>query len=326
MRQRPQTITVLAIPVAAAAAVMAGCAKQPPPPRSAPPAHGQGVTRGYDDPKPIIVTEPDPAAAVPGYDDVPLVNQRTPEERAFVDAYTAVGRPRIAVFVNRTLQGDLIPVNANDPLVSYQYTRRATTGVSVERGTTDTARDYWRDDRRDTTDRFTTTGPGEYRETAEVYLRPGQYDEVNAKGLDYEAVENILTDWLSASQQATVISPIMARQRLTDQELGELQDGRPQVLSEIVEKLGVGADVLVHVQARPTRQTRQGLEVRVIAEAINTRGGQSVARAVVDVPPPLEKTQINRSTRFLARKLMDGMTNAWNGMAREPTTHPAGGR
>src|SRR3712207_8022554 len=47
----------------------------------------------------------------PPYDDVPLVNQRPPEQRAFVEAYEGVGRPRILVFVNRTLEGDIIPVD-----------------------------------------------------------------------------------------------------------------------------------------------------------------------------------------------------------------------
>jgi hypothetical protein len=101
----------------------------------------------------------------------------------------------------------------------------------------------------------------------------------------------------------------MTRQRLTDAQVRELQEGRPTALSEIAQQLD--ADVLIQVQARPTKQTSDGLQVRIIAEAINTKGGQSIGRAVVDVPPPLEKTAINRSTRFLARKLMDDMIQTW---------------
>ena len=68
----------------------------------------------------------------------------------------------------------------------------------------------------------------------------------------------------------------MARQRLTDEQVKELQEGRPQMVGEVAQQLD--ADVLVQVQARPTRQTAQGLEVRVVAEAINIgRGGQSIA-------------------------------------------------
>ena len=36
------------------------------------------------------------------------------------------------------------------------------------------------------------------------------------------------------------------------------------------------------------------------------------ARAAVDVQPPLDKLQANKYTRFLARKLMDGMTTTWS--------------
>src|SRR5206468_11140506 len=65
-------------------------------------------------------------------------------------------------------------------------------------------------------------------------------------------------------------------------------------------------------QAHPTRQAVDApMNIRVIVEAMNTRGGQSLGRAVVDIPPPLDKPQINRFTRYLARKLMDDMTAAW---------------
>src|SRR5205807_1960747 len=101
----------------------------------------------------------------------------------------------------------------------------------------------------------------------------------------------------ASNGQVTVISPSMARQKLTAEQVKDLQSGRPRVLREIAEQLGT--DVLVQVQAHPTQQTREGLKVRVIAEALNTRGGESIGRAVVDVPPPLGKLQINKYTRFL---------------------------
>jgi hypothetical protein len=149
----------------------------------------------------------------------------------------------------------------------------------------------------------------EGNKSTDAYLQPGQYDEASAKDLDYEAIENIMTDWLAADGQVTIISPIMARQRLTDQQVKEIQQGRPQAMSEAVHQLG--ADIFVQVQAHPTQQTAHGLEIRLVAEAINVKGGESLARAVVDVPPPLEKTTINKYTRFLSRKLMDGMMSAW---------------
>jgi hypothetical protein len=61
--------------------------------------------------------------------------------------------------------------------------------------------------------------------------------------------------------------------------------------------------------------------VRLVGEALNVKGGQQVARAVVDVPPPLEKATLNRYTRFMARKLMMDMTQTWTS-AEGPTTRP----
>jgi hypothetical protein len=106
-----------------------------------------------------------------------------------------------------------------------------------------------------------------------------------------------------------VVSPTMARGRLSDEQIKELQSGRPRSMAEIARQLD--ADVLIQVQAHPTRQTPQGLQVRMVAEAISLRGGQSIGDAVVDVPPPLDKVRINTYTRYLASKLMDDMTQTW---------------
>ena len=126
--------------------------------------------------KPLPPPNPEDSMPTPPYYDGPLVSQRMPEEQAFVNAYSNVGRPKILVFVNRTLEGELLPVNPNIPL------------VSVDR-------------------RVQTAGSGSFHDTSNVYLRPGQYDEVQAKSLDYEAVENILSDWLSADGRVQIVSP-----------------------------------------------------------------------------------------------------------------------
>lgn len=256
----------------------------------------------------------------PPFNDVPLVSQHTPEQRAFVDAYNHVGRPRIVVFVNRTLEGELMPVNRDDPIASIEHSRRTNAAVSVDRRQTNSRDRDYNEDRTDRSDRFETRGPAEYRETTDVYLHRGQYDEVSARSLDYEAVENILTDWISADGKVEVISPTMARHRLSDDQVKDVQSGKPRAMSEMARQLD--ADVLVQVQARPTRQTEQGLEVRLIAEAMNIKGGQSIGRAVLDVPPPLDKPEINKYTRFLARKLMDGMLATWQGSAESSTAQP----
>ncbi len=294
----------------------------PPPPRvPVPAADRQAMMIHRDEVKPLPPPRPEDRVPPPPFDDVPLVAQQAPEQPAFVDAYRRVGAPRIVLFVNRTLEGSIIPVNHEAPIVSIEQTRKSSTGVNVETRDTSTRQRRYRDETRDRTDRFESKGPAEYRETTDVYLHPGQYDEVAARSIDYEAIENIMSDWLACNGQVAIISPIMARQRLSDQQVKELQEGRPQVLSEIVQQLG--ADILIQVQAHPTRQSSEGLEVRIIAEALNIKGGQSIGRAVVDVPPPLEKTTINRYTRFLARKLMDGMIGSWTAPPPAPSPRDA---
>ena len=293
MRSR---IRSLAVALAAVAAVAGGigCSKKPPPPppRVHVPEHPVRVpVRERDEEKPMPVqTQAEQGSDLPPppYQDPPLVNQRPPEQRAFVEAYESVGRPRILVFVNRTLEGEIVPVNPGAPYA----------GVD---------RNYSSRDGRD---------------RAEAYLHPGEYDEASARAIDYGAMENILTDWLASDGRVEVVSPVMARQRMTDEQVKDLQAGRPRAMGELARQLD--ADVLIQVQARPTKQTANGLGVRVMAESVNVgRGGQSIARAVLDVPPPLDRTQLNRATRMLARKLMDGMTVSWHAMAEADRGAPA---
>ena len=183
------------------------------------------------------------------FDDAPMLTQPTPEQAAFVQAYAQVGSPRIAVYVNRTVD--------------------ATTIITADAG---------------------------------------------AGRVDFQAVENIMTDWLAADGKVVMVSPVF----------GESLPKNPQqtqVLSSLAKEPGI--DVLVYVQARETTQTGGQKSIRLVAEAINTRGGESLARAVLDVPPMLDKPIINDATRFLARKLMNDMTRAWQNMpAPRATTQP----
>lgn len=169
----------------------------------------------------------------PPFNDQPLLNQRPPEQAAFVNAYNAVGRPHMAVLVTRSL-----------------------------------------------------------------------------KGLDSQAIENTLSDWIQSNGQVTLISPSTTHQKLSDSQISGVQSGDSKSLGEVADQAGV--DVLIRTEAEPTAQYEKADRIRLVAEALNTRDAQSIGHAVVDVPLPLQKQQINEYTRFLARKLMDDMTNAWN--------------
>ncbi|MGE5611606.1 MAG: DUF6175 family protein [Bacillota bacterium] len=303
-------------------AMQVGCRDNTPAvPRVAPPAPGfDTVRRDYDPPKPMPPQGPELAMAggPQPFADEPLLVDTPMEARRFVEIYKQVGRPRLVVYVNRTLDGQIIPSSGGDPgpVRTVERTRKATGSVTVE------TKEYVRDwdpqgeHTRDNSDKFQSGGPAEYTETTQEYLRPGEYDEVSAKSIDYGMMETLLTDWMSADGQVSVVSPLLAQKKLTEQQIKDLQDGKEAAMQQMAEQLD--ADVLIQVQARITRQTPQGPSVRILVEAMNTRGADSLARAAVDMDPPLDKRQLNKYTRFLARKLMDGMAATWSQPAPAP--------
>ncbi len=303
----------------AAGVALAGCESRRQPPDRRPMVVDVQPPGSYrsDPVKPLPPPRND--GATPGFDDVPLVSQTPPEQPRYVAAYDAVGRPRILVFVNRTVTGDLVPVNPTGPALTVTNTRQSTGPVDVRATSTDYGSyNYYSNY---STRAFNSGGAATFTDRTDLYLQPGQYDEAAAKGIDYELVENLIADDLGADGRVSIIAPTMARQRLTDDEVRELQLGRPQVLGELAKKLN--CDVLVQVTARPSRQTADGLGVRMVVEAVNTNSGLSVARAAVDVPPPLTKTTLNDYARFVARKLMAGASGTWETMARNaPATPP----
>jgi|GEM_PF-6248348 len=92
-------IRSIAISVLVSSAGLVGCVdKSPPPPRVAVPRDaGEGPIRRSDPVKPMpgeaARAEPPP----PAFDDPALIEQETPERRAFVQAYKQVGRPLLIV-------------------------------------------------------------------------------------------------------------------------------------------------------------------------------------------------------------------------------------
>jgi hypothetical protein len=283
------------------AAALAGCQTHPYPSErlTAVEVHEE-VYQPVDRPKPLPPPDVDTRSVGPApFADAPIVVDFPPEARAFVDTYNKVNKPRILILVNRTLDGQIVPTQGDagpERVTEREHRSAAST-----------------DDK---------PGPNDYHERTTTFLKPGEYDEMRAKSIDYGLMEILLSDWMSADNQITLVSPTFARKKLTDAEIKDLQEGRPQAMSELARQ--VDADILIQVQARPTRQTREGLELRVLAEAVNIKGGESLARAAVDVYPPLDKRQLNRYTRYLASKLMDGMTQSWTlGGRQRPAAPPA---
>jgi hypothetical protein len=303
-----------------------GCATSKGPPPHAPIPQEPTLQATRQPAKPLPAPRPEetmPPTPPPAFDDVPLVTQEAPETPAFLTAYKAVNQPRIAIFVNRTLEGSVVPVNDNAALATIEHTRKSSGPVTVDRNESENRRDPWEKSNTSSNDRFQSSGPAEYKEATSVYLRPGQYDEAAAKAIDYEAIESVLNDFVRSDGRVQTVSPLLARQKLSDEQVKALESGRPQVLREVAQQLD--ADILIHVTAHPTKQTAQGLQIRVLCEAINIKGGESIASAVVDVPPPLEKTTINRYTRYLGRRLIDGMTKTWTYGPPPGTRQPPAG-
>jgi hypothetical protein len=267
--------TLALIGILASGGVIGCFDNSPPPPRvHVPPGDGPNGAplRERDLNKPMPRDEMANQLPPPPFNDAPIVNQRPPEQTGFVDAYNRVGRPRIAVVMNHSLEGNLVATSASPAQDSYDRNRP----------------------------------PADLR-------------------IDYQAMENALCDVLACNGQVTLITPTIVRQKLTSAQMNDLQNGREQALTNLANQ--TGADVLVQVQARPTEPTRDGPQVRLYAEAINTQGGVSIGRAVYDAAYPLDKAQIDSSMRQVGRKLEDEMTGTWmapppNDMRRDDNAPP----
>lgn len=255
-----------AIAIAAAGLVLTvGCqeAVHAPARVDVPQRPGEGMRHDRDEIKPLPGQGPRSQANVPApFDDVPLVAQDPPEQKAYLRAYNEVGRPRLVIAVNRGAMPEA-------------DTARASGGGQ---------------------------GGGDNSGAHAVPLR----------SIDTEAIENILTDWFAADGQVDIISPLAQNRSLTEAQKIRLREGQGEGVAH-----DLGGDVVVKVAGRITEQAGQDLELRMVAEALNVGDGRSLGRAVIDVPAPLDKPKINRYTRFMARKLMDGMILSWQRMAKD---------
>ena len=54
-------------------------------------------------------------------------------------------------------------------------------------------------------------------------LEPGQHDELQARNIDYNLIETLMTDWMSADNQVTLVSSAMARRKLSNQQMKDLR-------------------------------------------------------------------------------------------------------
>ncbi len=301
---------------ALAVAIIAGGCGQDAPPQSAVPINpGEGYVPHDAPPKPMPDSATNDQPGPGPYDDSAILQQRLPQEQEFLDAYVKVHTPRIAVYVNRTLTGQMIPPNPGGPTETDERTQHSTGGVNVTNSQFNEHDDAYSHDVQSGRTHFQSNGPAEYTETTTHYVAPSDIDEADARSLDYDALEKILTDWMSCDGRVHMISSDYIAAQMSPADLQAMSEGKAPALTNLGDK--VGADVLIQVQAHPTRQSG-ALQIRLVAQAINVRGGDLIGTAVVDVPLPLDKPRINTYTRFIAAKLMDGMSGAWESYSGGP--------
>lgn len=178
--------------------------------RVPPPELGRDtMSRDVEVPKPLPPQDMGPGKP---FADEPLVVDQPPEAKAFVDIYNKVRRPRMLVFVNRTLDGSIVSTPA----------RRSTGGVNAD------SRDY---------------------EPTAGYLKAGAYDEVRARTIDYGLIEMTMSDWLSCDGRVVMVSPTSVRRNLTDAQIKDIQAGRIDALTDLSKYADVLVQVQVRHQA-----------------------------------------------------------------------------
>jgi hypothetical protein len=105
-----KTLLLTAVAAVALSIASMGCQQEPVVPRSAIPApDNQAAYQPVPQQKPL---PPEATGEYPGGPNgpvLPVTHQPLPEEDNFVKGYQAARSPRIMVFVNRTIQGDVLP-------------------------------------------------------------------------------------------------------------------------------------------------------------------------------------------------------------------------
>ena len=170
--------------------------------------------------QPIPEPPPPPNASTPS----PTQHSFADVQRDFLDAYKQVGQPHIVIFVNHTLQGQIVPASAPEP---------------------------W----------LTSQPPGEQAISA-TYLRSDQYDQASAGAVDYAGIENRLADWLSNKGQVAVTPPATVRQKLSEKQIKELQAGHAGPVEGLDADIFV--QVQAHPVQQTQRGLQLQLEVRAI--------------------------------------------------------------
>jgi hypothetical protein len=260
----------------------AACQNEPLQRTEAPLPDDQGAYRPMPMQKPLP-----PEGYIPGQP-MPDPNQPQPpmqsgirNEEAFLQAYANKRSPRIMVFVNRTIVGDPLPKDGLQEIARTDVTHK-------------------------------TAGPGGNTAAAKsvsVKKAVEAYDSIGASADDYEMIEASLVKYFNDSGRVQIQDSDAARAKMDRAQVLRLENGDPAA----ARLLGVELkqDILIRVTAKPTRHSSGGPAVRLIAKAVGTADARNLGTAMVDMPLPMSKTNINVFTRYIAEGLMGDMAKKW---------------
>ena len=271
---------------------------------------------------------PAAVAPVPNAAQIASAANALPEEEAFVQAYTSRRSPRIMVFVNRTIQGDILPKDNLEELIRVEEKHTATGGVKVssensastQANIAGSSAGYAGSSvssaniNKTKTDKsnFESTGPADYSKTTSVKVAPDKLDEIGASRTDYDMIELSLIDYLDCGGRVHVFDSESVRGKLDREKILRIENSDPAAVKLLNTELQT--DVLIQVKATPTRHSQwPNGAVRLTVRALSTTDGRNLAAAFVDMPLPMTKDAVNIFTRYLAQKVMTKLTAVWSG-------------
>lgn len=247
-------------------------------------------------------------------------------EIAYVNAYTQRRMPRMMVFVNRTIDGNILPKDGLEELIRIEERQSATGGVKVasDKSETGTANSAAANagyggagssasstvTQKNDKSSFESGGPAEYTKTSSIKVAPNKLDEIGATRDDYDMIELSMVDYMDANGKVYVKDSEAARAKLDREKILRIENSDPAAIRLLNTELQT--DILIQIKATPTKQSQWGDKaVRLNAKATSVTDGRYLGAAFVDMPLPMTKTNINVFTRYLAGKMMEQMTTKW---------------
>lgn len=297
-------------------------------PQGQPMPAGQPGTGGQGAPGPGSMAPP-PAPQMNAAQIASAGNAMAGEE-TFVKAYNARRNPRLMVFVNRTITGEVLPKEGLNELLRVEESHAATgavkvsgeTAASTQKNSATAGVGYAGSVADATAERtnkssknsFESGGAVDYTKTTSLKVAADKLDEIGASREDYALIELSLLDYLDCGGRVTIYDSEVVRNKLDREKVLRIENGDGDALRLLSTELQT--DVLIQVKATPTRHSQwpQGA-VRLTAKVLSTTDGRILSATFVDMPLPMSKTNVNVFTRYLAEQIMTKLSAVWSGVA-----------